>query len=99
MITRKSQSSEYPLIVDEFSSPTTVYVRENIREISKQDEYGNMLTLYEYDEKVYERWEWLTLMANTSRDETEQALIEIDMLRAEQINDIELALIELAERI
>jgi len=44
--------------IDENSSNTTVYVRENIQEIERTDDDGNIKTVYTYDEKQFSKDEW-----------------------------------------
>ena len=55
---RKSESSTMPDEIDENSSNTTVYVRENIQEIERTDDDGNIKTVYTYDEKQFSKDEW-----------------------------------------
>lgn len=54
----QSESGEVPLEVDETSSPTTVYVRENIEPFTREDEMGGSVAGYRYLEKQYDRQEW-----------------------------------------
>lgn len=58
----QSESRERPVEIDETSSPTTVYVRENIAEITKTDEMsGAESVVYQYLEKQFTRPEWESL--------------------------------------
>lgn len=54
----QSESGEIPLAIDETSSPTTVYVRENVEECQREDERGVAVTGYQYTEKQYSKKEW-----------------------------------------
>jgi hypothetical protein len=54
----QSESGEVPLEVDETSSPSTVYVRENIEPFTREDEMGGSVAGYRYLEKQYDRQEW-----------------------------------------
>ena len=62
----KSESGIMPLPIDETSSPTTVYVNENVVETERTDEMtGETSTVYRYDVRLYSREEWEMLqMAN-----------------------------------
>lgn len=54
----QSESGEVPLEVDETSSPSTVYVRENIEPFTREDEMGGSVAGFRYLEKQYDRQEW-----------------------------------------
>ncbi len=54
----QSESGEMPQEIDETSSPSTVYVRENIEAFEKEDSFGSIVSGYKYDEKQYSRQEW-----------------------------------------
>lgn len=56
-ITRAS-SGHKPPEIDETSSPTTVYVRENIVETVMQSEDGSSAPWWEYEERQYDRREY-----------------------------------------
>ena len=75
----KSESSSIPLPVDDTSSPTTVYVNENVVESERTDETtGETSTVYRYDVRLYSRDEWEKLqMANRIID-LECALIDAE---------------------
>lgn len=53
-----SESVDMPLLIDETSSPTTVYVRTDIQELTKEDEDGGIQTYYKYKETQYTKEEW-----------------------------------------
>ena len=75
----QSESRERPVEVDETSSPTTVYVNENVVESERIDEMtGKISTVYRYDVRLYSRDEWERLqMANRIID-LECALIDAE---------------------
>ena len=54
----QSKSGEMPLAIDETSSPTTVYVREDVEEYTREDEQGSTVSGYRYTEKQYSKREW-----------------------------------------
>ena len=53
-----SESVDMPLSIDEASSPTTVYVRNDIQELTKEDEDGAIQTYYKYKEAQCTKEEW-----------------------------------------
>lgn len=75
----KSESGVMPLPIDDESSPTTVYVNENVVESERTDEMtGEISTVYRYDVRLYSREEWEKLqMANRIID-LECALIDAE---------------------
>jgi hypothetical protein len=59
MKTVTSESTARPVEVDETSSPTTVYVRDEIEETVRADAMtGAETTVYRYTEKQFTRQEW-----------------------------------------
>ena len=54
----QAESGQEPLPVDTQSSPTTVYVREDIQQIERQDETGHSVMTWGYREKQYTQQEW-----------------------------------------
>lgn len=78
-------ADEAPELIDTGSSPTTVYLRKDIREVERKDETtGETRTEYHYMEKEYSKIEYMLL---TNSDNTGR------------ISDIEDAVVELAEMI
>lgn len=63
----RSESGARPEPLDVESSPTTVYVNENVQEIRREEE-----TLYAYDVREFERGEWEDL-------QTAQYILELEM--------------------
>lgn len=53
----RSESGEYPVLLDTVTSKTTVFVRKNVQEIEKEDE-GGTRTFYRYTEEQWPRQEW-----------------------------------------
>lgn len=51
----KAESTVEPDEVDAVSSPTTVYIRKNIRQDTVQDVDGNEFTVWKYDEAKVSR--------------------------------------------
>lgn len=66
MIKRISESLEYPLEFDVKSSKTTVYVRENIKS-KTQDNNGEKSTVYIFDEFQYTKEEYLELLVKKNK--------------------------------
>ncbi len=58
MKTIQSSSGHRPQEIDESSSPTTVYVRENIVETVREGHDGESVPWWEYTEHQYARQEW-----------------------------------------
>ena len=67
----KSESTVRPDEVDVISSPTTVYIRKNIRQETLQDADGGELTVWKYDEAKVPRQEF-----EAYRAEKQEAYIE-----------------------
>lgn len=57
----QSESGEMPLELDETSSPTTVYVREQIEPFVREDAMSGDVVGFRYLEKQYSRQEWQEL--------------------------------------
>ena len=57
----KSESTNYPELVDEVSSNKFVYVRRNITEVEREDESsGKTITIYKYEENKIKKEDWET---------------------------------------
>lgn len=63
---RRSESTVFPETLDLTSSPTTVYVRENIM-AEERGEGSTKVTMYVYDETEYSREEYDRLVLAQSR--------------------------------
>lgn len=55
---KKVQSNQKPTEIDITSSPNGVYYRRNVRELSKENETGEISTYYEYEETFMSLNEW-----------------------------------------
>ena len=76
MKTFKSESGTMPLPIDDISSPTTVYVNENVVESERTDEMtGETTTVYQYDVRLFSREEWERLQMAKRIIDLEIALI------------------------
>ena len=76
MKTFKSESGIMPQAIDDTSSPTTVYVNENVTEVERTDEMtGETSTVYRYDVRLYSREEWERLQMAKRIIDLEIALI------------------------
>ncbi len=53
----QSESGEHPVLLDAVSSRTTVYVRKNVEEVTKEDDEGTR-TIYKYTEEQWPLAEW-----------------------------------------
>ena len=75
----KSESGIMPLPIDDVSSPTTVYVNENVVETERTDEMtGETSTVYRYDVRLYSREEWERLQMAKRIIDLECALIDAE---------------------
>lgn len=75
----KSESGAMPLPIDDTSSPTTVYVNENVVESERIDEMtGEISTVYRYDVRLYSREEWEKLQMAKRIIDLECALIDAE---------------------
>ena len=75
----KSESGAKPLPIDDESSPTTVYVNENVVESERIDETtGEVSTVYRYDVRLYSREEWEKLQMAKKIIDLECALIDAE---------------------
>ena len=73
----KSISNDRPQAVDNTSSPTTVYLRKNIKAVEIEDvETGNKRTEYHYDEAAIGKDEYINILRAQIED-NEAVLAEI----------------------
>lgn len=73
----KATSNDYPQLVDITSSPTTVYLRKNIKVVDVEDEMtGNTRTEYHYDEAAVTKDEYITML-HEQQEVTDEALQEL----------------------
>lgn len=76
----KSQSSVYPDLVDTTSSKTTVYIRQNVHEITNTDEFGNESVIYEYDEAKLTKEEYQEYLKELEIIDIQQQRADIDYI-------------------
>ena len=73
----KVTSNDYPQSVDITSSPTTVYLRKNIKAVDVEDEMtGNTRTEYHYDEAAITKDEYINML-HEQQEVTDEALQEL----------------------
>ncbi len=73
----KATSNDYPQLVDITSSPTTVYLRKNIKAVEVEDEMtGSNRTEYHYDEAAVTKDEYITML-HEQQEVTDEALQEL----------------------
>lgn len=73
----KSSGDEYPKLVDITSSPTTVYLRKNIRAVEFTDDMtGETKTEYQYDEAKITKDEYINMLRNQT-EELESVVAEM----------------------
>lgn len=73
----KVTSNDYPQLVDTTSSPTTVYLRKNIKAVDVEDEMtGNTRTEYHYDEAAISKDEYINML-HEQQEVTDEALQEL----------------------
>ena len=78
MKTFKSESGIMPLPIDDTSSPTTVYVNENVIEVERTDEEtGETNTVYQYDVRLFSREEWEKLQIIDSLVDLQVQILEM----------------------
>lgn len=76
-----SQSSVKPELVDTTSSKKYVYLRKDIMEIQKTDEFSNeTITLYEYQEAKLTKAEYQEYLAELSIIDIQQQRADIDYI-------------------
>ena len=79
MKTFKSESGTMPLPIDDTSSPTTVYVNENVTEVERTDEEtGGTTTVYQYDVRLFTREEWEKLQIIDSLVDLQVQILEME---------------------
>lgn len=73
----KVTANDYPKIIDNTSSPTTVYLRKNIKAVEVDDEIsGNTRTEYHYEEASVSKDEYIDILRAQIED-NEAVLAEI----------------------
>ena len=73
----KATSNDYPQLVDITSSPTTVYLRKNIKAVDVEDEMtGSTRTEYRYEEAAITKDEYINML-HEQQEVTDEALQEL----------------------
>lgn len=73
----KSSADYFPELVDITSSPTTVYLRKNVREVEVTDEATSEKRIaYEYDEAIITKDEYINMLKNQA-EELENVIAEL----------------------
>lgn len=73
----KVTANDYPEIIDNTSSPTTVYLRKNIETVEIEDvETGNKRTEYHYEEAAISKDEYIDIL-RVQIEDNEAVLAEI----------------------
>lgn len=73
----KSESQIRPKTIDFESSPTTVYIRKNIEELTRTDpETRQANTIYQYDEATISKTDYISVL-HTKQEESDAALQEL----------------------
>ena len=79
----KSSADYFPELIDITSSPATVYLRKNVREVEDIDEVTNEKRItYEYDEAIIAKDEYINMLRNQT-EELESVVAE--MLYGEEV--------------
>lgn len=81
---KKSESKIMPQLIDDTSSPTTVYIRKNVEEVVRKNENRDDETIYVYDEQEVKKEDWeiyrTVLDHSDELSEVEDALVELASL-------------------
>lgn len=73
----KSSADYFPDLVDITSSPTTVYLRKNVRKVEVTDEITSEKRIaYEYDEAIITKDEYINMLRNRT-EELESVVAEM----------------------
>jgi len=74
-----SESTIRPAEVDTQSSPTTVYLRKDIREVVREDTEGNTVNMYEYLEAAFTPIEYQAYVAEKQRSDIDYLAMMSDI--------------------
>ena len=79
-----SKQKEFPVEVDRRSSPTTVYLRRNIEQVTVMDrETGKAVTEWQYEEKQMNKEEYADMLLTQMATEDMKAMVLDTALNAE----------------
>ena len=78
---KKVQGSmvERPAEFDTESSPTTVYQRRNIKQITVEAADGSTSTMWEYEERTMSHTEYICLISETNKSQIEYIAVMADI--------------------
>lgn len=85
------KSKNRPVDIDDYSSPTTIFVHKNIREVVEMDPvFKTETTVFIYDEEQYQLHEWSKLVTDSIKEEGAviQERVDITQLALTEILDI-----------
>lgn len=71
---------EAPAEVDAVSSPTTVYLRKNIKQITQTNENGESVQMWEYDEREMSVAEYSDMLASLETPATKMIMQSLSAL-------------------
>lgn len=71
---------EVPAEVDAVSSPTTVYLRKNIKQITQTDENGESVQMWEYEEREMTVAEYSDMLASLETPATKMIMQSLSAL-------------------
>lgn len=97
----KSEAAHEPLLIDCNSSPTTVFLRRNVKKVTREMD-GMTYEAWEYEEckmshNEYENY--LTAMLMQSTAQIEDAVCELSEITEDSIAALEQAICDLSEEI
>lgn len=71
MTWHKSESDVYPVLIDTESSPTTVYIRQNVEEETRHNEQSGDRTVFVYDEATMTKLEYESYLREKNQADIE----------------------------
>lgn len=96
----KSQSADYPELIDIISSKKYVYLRQNVVEMQSDNTDGETYTYYEYDEAKLTKEEYEQYLKEMSSAETLESIETLkaeNQMLTEQVDMLTACLIEMSE--
>lgn len=83
MVWVTSHADQPPELVDISSSPTTAYLRRNVKEVQQEDFDGKMKTVYEYEEASIPIQEYAAILAADTAETAAQNQADIEYIAME----------------
>lgn len=83
-------SNDKPSLLDDFSSPTTIYIRRNITESTKIDEItGKEYTEYQYEERKMTPTEYnnMLIVQDVINNNTQEIVASVTEFQKEEVID------------